>query len=87
MNNFYLISLVSSVFSLLSFLIIIRVILSWIQISHYNRYVQIIFNVTEPILEPFRNITSSFNIGIDISPMLAIFALNFIRNFIIRLLY
>lgn len=65
----------------------IRVMLSWVQVSRYNKYVRIIFNLTEPILEPFRNITSSFNIGLDISPMLAIFALNISRNFIIRLLF
>ena len=41
---------------------------------------------TEPVLSPFRNLFNSFGLlgsGIDFSPMVAIFALNYIRNFII----
>ncbi len=45
--------------------------------------------VTEPVLSPFRDIFHRFGLmktGIDFSPIVAIFVLNYIRNLIIRIL-
>ena len=70
----------------MNILIIIRVLLSWFNYNANNQYVQLLYRITEPILAPIRNLLSSFNMGIDISPMIAIFALSIIRNILIRLL-
>ena len=86
MPNYFLINLVSSVFQIINILIIIRVLLSWFNVNSYNQYIRLLYTITEPILAPFKNLLSSFNMGIDISPMIAIIALSFIRNFLIRLL-
>ncbi len=86
MPNFFLIKLVSNIVQIINILIIIRVLFSWLNINYYNQYFRLLYTITEPILSPFRNLVSSFNLGIDISPMIAIIILNFIRNFLIRLL-
>ena len=86
MPNYFLISLISNVFQIINILIIIRVLLSWFNVSSYNQYIRLLYTITEPILAPFRSLLSSFNMGIDISPMIAIIALSFVKNFLIRLL-
>jgi len=86
MPNYFLINLISYVFQIINILIIIRILLSWFNVSSYNQYIRLLYTITEPILAPIRNLLSSFNMGIDISPLIAIFALSIIRNFLIRLL-
>ena len=86
MPNYTLINIINIAFQIYTYLIIARVILSWVDHNPYNQYIQLIYKATEPILEPFRNLFSSFNIGVDFSPILAIFALNFVKNMIFRML-
>ena len=87
MPNYTLINIINIAFQIYTYLIIARVILSWVEHNPYNQYIQLLYKVTEPVLEPFRNLFSSFRIGIDISPILAIFALNFVKNMIFRMLF
>ena len=86
MYNYPLIGIINIAFQIYTYLIIARVILSWVQHNPYNQYIQLIYKVTEPVLQPFRNLFSSFNIGVDFSPILAIFALNFLKNIIFKML-
>ncbi|RBP39190.1 YggT family protein [Garciella nitratireducens] len=68
-------------FELIYFLIFIRVILSWIRLNSSNKFIMMIYNLTEPILEPFRKLLDRFNIGggmIDFSPIVAIFIIQLI---------
>ena len=68
-------------FEIINMLILIRVILSWIRPNPGNKIVMMIYNLTEPILEPFRELSYRFNIGggmIDFSPIFAILAMQFI---------
>ncbi len=86
MPNYNLINIINIAFQLYTYLIIARVILSWVKHNPYNQYIQLLYKVTEPVLEPFRNLFSSFNIGVDFSPILAVFALNFVKNIIFKML-
>ena len=86
MQNILLIKIISNIFQLLNILIIIRLLLSWFNYNSNNQFTQILYKITEPILSPLRNLFSSINMGVDFSPMVAIFALNFIRNFLIGIL-
>ena len=72
--------------TILTWLIIIRALLSWVNPDPYNFIVQFLHKVTEPILRPFRRIIPTHNIGIDISPIIAILCLWFVRLFIVRTL-
>jgi len=72
-------------FQLIYYLILIRVILSWIRPNPGNKFVNMVNNLTEPILEPFRKVSSRFNMGmIDLSPLIAIIVIQFIIHPIYR---
>lgn len=72
---------------LVYWLIIIRAVISWFNPDPYNFLVKLLYKLTEPILYPFRRIIPTYNIGIDISPILAILALVFLRYFLVNSLY
>jgi len=77
-------------FNILDWLIIGRVIISWVQPNPSNQMlrqlIKFTYQVTEPILAPIRRILPTSNIGIDFSPIVAIFALSIIRSFLIRII-
>jgi YggT family protein len=72
------------VFMILEWAIIIRCFLSWIPHSPYNPLIKIVYDVTEPILKPFRMIKIGGAAGmIDFSPIFAILAMMLFRSFIL----
>ena len=77
-------------FEIVQLLVLIRVILSWVpNIDMYSKPVKLIYNLTDPIMEPVREFTARYiNLGaIDISPIIVLFLLGFVRNLILRLLF
>lgn len=56
---------------LYTFLIIVRVVLSWVSTGGYNPAVAIIFTLTDPVLRPIRRIIPVMG-GFDLSPIFAI---------------
>jgi YggT family protein len=73
------------IFSILYFLLVIRIILSWFGVNPYNEIVQVLFRITEPILAPFRRLPLQIGM-IDFSPILAFMVLWFLRDFIVGVL-
>ena len=67
-------------------LIVIRALLSWVSPDPYNPIVQFIERTTEPILQPLRQLIPVYKIGIDISPILAILILYFLKSFAVQTL-
>ena len=62
-----------------------RVIFSWITgLSDNNPISVLLYNITEPILAPIRRVLPSMGM-IDLSPMVAIILLLFIRVILLRL--
>ena len=82
---YYLASFINLLFTILNFAILIRVILSWVRVNPYNPLVQIIFQITEPILAPFRRLIPPAA-GLDFSPIVAFFVLEFLRRFLLSLI-
>ena len=74
------------IITVLTWLIIIRALISWVNPDPYNIIVQILNRVTDPVLAPFRRILPIRNIGLDISPMIAILFLWFVKLFVVRTL-
>lgn len=72
----------------LVYLIIIRAVMSWIVRDYNNPFVKAIYQVTEPLLEPFRQLLKRFGLGgtIDFSPILAILAIQMITGMLIGIL-
>ncbi len=68
-------------------LVIIRALLSWVNPDPYNMIVQFIERVTEPLLYPFRKLLPVYKFGIDLSPLLAILFLYFLRIFVVRSIF
>jgi YggT family protein len=65
--------------------IIIRALMSWVSPDPSNPIVQTIIALTDPVLIPFSRIIPPLG-PIDISPMLLIFLLYFLKNMLLRLI-
>lgn len=79
--------IVDKLFAALRILILLRIILSWIAPYSRNEFTELINHVTEPILKPFRILIPLGRMRIDFSPILALIALNIVRNLVFRLLF
>jgi len=77
--------LVSMIFNVIYFLLVVRIILSWFAVDSYNEIVQILYRITEPILAPFRRLPLRFG-AIDFSPIIAFILIAFMRNFFVGIL-
>ena len=67
-------------------IIIVRALLSWVNPDPYNPIVQFIYRITEPVLRPIRNVLPTQQIGLDLSPMVAILAIYFLQMFLVPVL-
>lgn len=64
--------------------IIVRAVLSWVNADPYNGLVRAIHAISEPFLSPFRRLVPPWRLGgVDLSPLFAVLALEFIRSFAI----
>lgn len=73
-----LIQLIIFVLTIIDLLILARVLMSWVNISPYNNQVaRTIFDLTEPILVPIRNMMPSAGM-FDFSPLIAFLIINVI---------
>ena len=60
--------------------ILIRAVLSWFPgVSRENPLVQIVFQVTEPVLAPLRRVVPTFGF-VDLTPLVAIILLQLIQG-------
>ena len=78
--------LIDFIFQALNMVLFIRILLSWVPHNAYHPLISIIYQLSEPILKPFRDLIPSDRIGIDISPIFAFFALSILRRIIFQLL-
>jgi YggT family protein len=65
-------------------LIIVRAVLSWIQHNPYQPVIKFIYQVTEPPLRFIRQYVPNFG-GLDISPVILIFAVYIAERILIRI--
>ena len=64
------------------FALIVSVILSWVAPGSYNPGAQLVNQICEPLLVPFRKLLPNLG-GLDISPIFAFIAINLIDRFVI----
>lgn len=79
--------IVDNVVTILTWAIVIRALLSFVPNLSDNIVVRLLYDITEPLLRPFRR----FQIGggsfaVDFSPILAIIVLNIVRSIILSIL-
>jgi len=77
----FLIPIIDLLYWVFWILILVRVVLSFIQISPYHPLVQMVYQLTEPILQPIRNIMPRTGM-IDFSPLIALLLLGLLRRLI-----
>lgn len=79
--------ILSIVLNILYWLILIRALISWVNPDPNNFIVMFLNKTTEPILYPIRRMLPlNFRFRIDISPIIAIFIIIFLRSFLVRTL-
>ena len=64
------------------FALIVSVILSWVAPGSYNPGAQLVNQLCEPLLAPFRKLLPNLG-GLDLSPIFAFIALNLVDRFVI----
>ncbi|MBF0161060.1 MAG: YggT family protein [Magnetococcales bacterium] len=65
-----------------TWMILIRVLLSWVNPDPYNPVVQFLVRSTEPVLEPLRRALPSMA-GLDLSPIVALLGLSLLQRLIV----
>jgi len=65
------------------YIIIARALISWVNPDPYNPIVQFLYRVTEPVLNPLRRLVPVWKLGLDLSPMIAILIIIFLKKFLI----
>ena len=75
------------ILNILFWCIIARAIISWVNPDPYNIIVQMLNKITEPVLYPIRRLIPLYNIGIDVSPLIAIIGIMFLKIFLIQSLF
>ena len=72
------------VFSIYMWIVIIAALISWVSPDPYNPIVRFLYSVTEPVFRRVRRLIP-FNLGpVDISPLIVILGIIFIRSFLIN---
>ncbi|MEP0764174.1 MAG: YggT family protein [Chloroflexota bacterium] len=70
---------------LYSLVILARVLMSWVNIDPYSPLARTIFNLTEPILAPIRNLLPQ-TAGLDFSPIIAMVLLQIVGQMLVTML-
>lgn len=80
--------ILSALLTIIYWLVIIRALISWVNPDPNNAIVQFLYKATDPILEPIRKrMPLNFRFGIDISPVIVILLIMFLRSFLIKSLF
>lgn len=78
--------IISGLAAVLEWLIIIRVLLSWINPNRYNPLIIQIYKLTDPILKPFQGLVPTYKIGFDLSPIFALLAIKLVERVLLMFL-
>jgi len=66
------------------FIIIARALISWVSPDPFNPIVRFLYRVTEPVLRPIRQRMPLMQMGLDLSPMIVILVIYFLRIFLVE---
>jgi len=87
-NNFLsaIASVIGLILDIYMWIIIARAIISWVNPDPYNPIVRFLYQATEPVLSRVRRIIPYLG-GIDLSPLVVLLIIYFLRQFLVRSLY
>lgn len=75
-----------SVIFLYKWVVIISALLSWVRPDPYNPIVQMLYRLTEPVYAKMRQYIPTTFGGMDLAPLILIFALIFLETFLQKIL-
>ncbi len=75
-------NVIDAVLSMYMWVVIARAVLSWVSPDPFNPIVRFIHNLTEPVLYAIRRRLPVVIGGMDLSPLLVLLAIYFLRMFI-----
>jgi YggT family protein len=89
MHNFIyaVATIIDLLLSIYMWIIIARAIVSWVSPFSRSPIVYTLVRLTEPVLQRIRRIIPLRGMGIDLSPMVVILAILFLRYFVVASLY
>lgn len=79
-------TLVNIILGAYVWMVIGRVVISWVNADPYNPIVRFLYQVTEPPLSRIRRFVPMFG-GFDFSPMILILAIVFLQSFLVPTLH
>jgi YggT family protein len=79
-------AIINVVFGIYEFLILIRVLLSWVNVSPFHPLVRILYRLTDPVLKPLQRIIPPIGGTLDVSPVVALILLYIAQRVLISLL-
>src|SRR2546426_895750 len=80
-------NLLKIVFIVVILLIVARALLSWVYPDPLHPVVRFLSRATEPVLRPVRHRLPTLAMGLDLSPMVVILALYFLKEFLVPVLH
>jgi YggT family protein len=75
-------TIIAAFVQLYSLVILARVLMSWINVNPYSPVARVIFDLTEPVLAPVRNLLPPAA-GLDFSPIIVLVLLQIIGQILI----
>ena len=75
-----------SVIFLYKWIVIISALLTWVRPDSYNPIVQMLYRLTEPVYAKMRQYIPTTFGGMDLAPLILIFALIFLETFLQKVL-
>ncbi len=82
-----ILTIILSVIFLYKWVVIISAILSWVRPDPYNPIVQMLYRLTEPVYAQIRRFIPTVVGGLDLAPLILIFALMFLEIFLGKLFF
>lgn len=80
------VQILSMLLQIYSYILLARAIISWIpNLDPYNPIVQLLYQITEPVLEPIRKLIPPLGGMIDISIIVAFFAIMVLQQLLVSL--
>lgn len=73
-----------TVIDLYTIVIVVNALLSWVRPDPYNPIVRALASLSNFVLNPIRRLVPMHSLGIDISPILAVLLLQFIKMFVVE---
>lgn len=73
--------LIEAIVFLYQMVLLARVLISWVQVDPYHPAVQVLYQLTEPVLQPIREFLPP-TAGLDLSPLIAMLLIQLVGSVI-----